>query len=43
MQATTRGVIETVRTGDYDAGFGPAPIRFEFWGASDDLPIGFRI
>lgn len=37
MRAADWSVIETVRTGDDDAGFGPATIWFEFWGASDDL------
>ena len=37
MRAADGSVIEAVRTGDDDAGFGPAAIWLEFWGASDDL------
>lgn len=37
MRAIDRGVIKTVRTGDDEAGLGPAAIGLDFWGASDDL------
>lgn len=37
MRAINRSIIETVRTGDDEAGFGPAAVWLDFWSASDDL------
>lgn len=43
MRAANRSGCKIVRTGNDKAGFGPAAILLELWGASDDLPHAFGI